>query len=392
MTTIRSKVAGAFYGGAIGDGIGAPLEGLLRKDILTLAGPVQGFLPPTAQVDGVWIFCPDRKDGRGWGKGEGHFTDDTLMTEALIKAYIQQRGHMEAWDYRNIFAPILARHKVWVPERQCDMAPLERLAGAEQWHIRGLLSSNRDPRFFGAALHNLTCGASMCAWPIGAVNAGDPRGAYAEAVAFFSPQTFSFGLEQGAVMAAACAEACAPDATPQSIAAAALALAKDASREMIAAALAALTPGADRDRDLPAVHAAVQPWHHKRTHISDTAEVAQALPRAGDLSNSALESRLHTCEEVAVALAMLVRANGDFMETVCAAAEYGEDADSIAGMAGALAGALGGVEAIPQVHRDYCYRQNRRNLQATAETFAEAVQAIATTDQQRMARRARSVG
>jgi len=50
------------------------------------------------------------------------------------------------------------------------------------------------------------------------------------------------------------------------------------------------------------------------------------------------------------------------------------------------------VEAIPQVHRDYCDRQNRRNLQATAETFAEAVQAIATTDQQRMARRARSVG
>jgi ADP-ribosylglycohydrolase len=269
------------------------------------------------------------------------------------------------------------------------MVVLDRLASAEQWQIRSLLKTNRDPRFFGVFLHNLTCGASMCAWPVGAVNAGNPRAAYDEAVGFYSPQTFSFGLEQGAVMAAAIAEACAVDATPQSVVAAALSVAKDASRRMIETAMAALTPGADRDQDLPAVHAAVQPWHHKQHHITDHAEAA--MDSVSPPSNNAIESRLHTCEEVAVALAMLFRAEGDFMETVCAAAEYGEDADSIAAMAGSLAGALGGLESIPAVHRTYADRQNRRNFLAASATFAEVIQAIAAEDAVRDARRRRSL-
>lgn len=384
--TFTGKVAGALYGGAVGDAIGAPVEGLSREQILQLVGPVEGFIRPTHRVDGAWAFS-DRSDG----KGDGRITDDTLMVEALIAAYLEHADHLDAWAYRTVFAPIIAGQKVWLPEQQREMVLLDRLASAEQWQIRALLGSNRDPRFFGATLHQISCGAAMCAWPIGAVSPGDPRGAYVESLAFFAAQTYSFGLEQAAVMAAATAEALSDGATPRSVVDAALSLAKDATREMILAATGALRPGASRDQDLPAVHAAVQPWHHKTSHVSDTEEPSVAT-KSGGPSNRGMESRLHTSEEMPVALAMLLRAEGDFVETVCASAEYGEDADSIAGMAGSLAGALAGADAIPHRWRSYCDQQNRRDYAAMASGFAAEAIDIIRRDEHRLSRRIGSTG
>ncbi len=385
MADFESRVQAALIGGAIGDGIGAPVEGFLRARILEAFGPVRGFLPPTVGVDGR----PQKVD-RPDGKGDGRITDDTLMVEALIAAYMEEGDHLTAWDYRHRFAPAVATRPVWLPEFQREMVLLDRLAGAEQLQIRALLRSPRDPRFFGALLHVISCGGAMCAWPVGAVNAGDPRAAYDEAVGFFSAQTFSFGLEQAAVMAAAMAEALAPDATPRSVVDAALALAKDGTAAMIRAAVDALAPGADRDRDLPAVHRAVQPFHHKRGHEADTDE--SEVAGSGRAPDAGLESRARTSEELPVALAMLVRADGDFRETVCASAEYGEDADSIAGMAGSLAGALGGLGAIPEDWAAYAQTQNRRDYVALGRDFAARVRAIADGDAARTARRREAVG
>jgi hypothetical protein len=49
-----------------------------------------------------------------------------------------------------------------------------------------------------------------------------------------------------------------------------------------------------------------------------------------------------------VALAMFVAAEGDFRQTVIGCVMYGRDNDSYASVAGALAGAFHGVEAIPK--------------------------------------------
>ncbi|MCC5830653.1 MAG: ADP-ribosylglycohydrolase family protein [Phycisphaeraceae bacterium] len=372
------RLAGALYGGAIGDAIGAPVEGLKRQEILRLEGPVSGFIRPTERSDGQWIFC-DRIDG----KGDGRITDDTLMVEALIAAYLEKGAHLSAFDYREVFAPIVARRMIWLPEHQREMVLVDRLAGAEQLQIRTLLRSPHDPRFFGARLHTITCGAAMCAWPIGAVHAGDPQGAYDAALAFFAPQTYSFGLEQAAVMAAATAAALAPGATAQSVVHVSLSLARDATAEMIGAAVEALRPGADRDTDLPSVHAAVQPWHHKTDHVADHDESDSAPSGQLRSEDAGLESRRHTSEELPVALAMLLRADGCFDEAVCAGAEYGEDADSIAAMAGTLAGALKGIQSIPDDWRRYCDRQNRRDYRGLAIAFGNTIERICQLDRQR---------
>ena len=52
-------------------------------------------------------------------------------------------------------------------------------------------------------------------------------------------------------------------------------------------------------------------------------------------------------ESVAVALAILVLTEGDPVETILHCANFGRDADTIATMAGAVAGALAGATSLP---------------------------------------------
>lgn len=384
--SFADKIAGALYGGAIGDGMGAPVEGLPRHEILHLVGPVHGFISPTACVDGTWAFV-ERADG----KGDARITDDTLMVEALLTAYAEHQDHLHACAYRDVFAPVLASRSVWLPEYQRETPVLDRLASAEQYQVKALLRSQRDPRFFGAHLFTLTCGGAMFAWPIGAANAGDPQGAYDEALAFFAAQTFSFGLEQAAVMAAAMAAALAPDATARTVVDAALSLARDATRQMILSATAALTPGADRDTDLPAIHAAVQPMHHKRTAPTGPRRRDLPTPDHAPVSNSGLESRLHASEELPVALALVLRAEGDVRESICSGVEYGEDTDSIAALAGSLTGALQGRDAVPAAWRTECDARNRRDYAATAKAFVATLHQIHAQDVKRQRRRAEAM-
>ena len=62
----------------------------------------------------------------------------------------------------------------------------------------------------------------------------------------------------------------------------------------------------------------------------------------GNKTDDWAPSRLKSIEEVPVALGFLIVANGDFEQSIFGAANYGRDNDSIAGMAGAIAGALHG--------------------------------------------------
>ncbi|AAT89469.1 conserved hypothetical protein [Leifsonia xyli subsp. xyli str. CTCB07] len=48
-----------------------------------------------------------------------------------------------------------------------------------------------------------------------------------------------------------------------------------------------------------------------------------------------------------IALGMLIAAEGGYREAVLGSINYGRDSDSIAVMAGSIAGALGGLAAVP---------------------------------------------
>ncbi|MGQ4424492.1 ADP-ribosylglycohydrolase family protein [Streptomyces violaceoruber] len=175
----------------------------------------------------------------------------------------------------------------------------------------------------------VNCGAAMYMAPVGLVNAAHPAAAYAEALDVAGAHQSSYGREAAGVFAAAVAAACAPGATPDSVVAACLALAKDGTRAAIEAVCEVAARHSDFESALAPLRAAVAPY--------DTVGPDYRAPSLG----ARRPSRLHAIEELPVALGMLLVAGGDFRHAVLGAVNYGRDCDSIATMAGALAGALG---------------------------------------------------
>jgi ADP-ribosylglycohydrolase len=89
MPGFDEEVAGAMFGHATGDAMGAPVEGWSPEAIADRFGDhaLEEFLPPTHRGDPAT------------GKGAGRVTDDTLMAEALVRGYASSRSHMDAYGY-----------------------------------------------------------------------------------------------------------------------------------------------------------------------------------------------------------------------------------------------------------------------------------------------------
>jgi ADP-ribosylglycohydrolase len=98
-------------------------------------------------------------------------------------------------------------------------------------------------------------------------------------------------------------------------------------------------------------------------------------------------SRLHSIEELPIALGLLVVAGGDYTTCVMGAVNYGRDADSIGTMAGAIAGALGGRDAVPATWREHVARESRVDLEAPGVAMAEVAAEIFAMDQHRQGAR-----
>ena len=94
-------------------------------------------------------------------------------------------------------------------------------------------------------------------------------------------------------------------------------------------------------------------------------------------------SRLHAIEELPVALGMLLVADGDYRETVLGAVNYGRDSDSIANMGGAMAGALGGLAAVPAAWLHAVAEGSRTDLLAPADLMADVAAEVFELDRRR---------
>ena len=78
-------------------------------------------------------------------------------------------------------------------------------------------------------------------------------------------------------------------------------------------------------------------------------------------------------ETVPVALSLFYLADGDPERTIVYGANFGRDADTIASMAGALAGALRGVDAIPTNWVDRVRAESPRAHEDVARELLEVV-------------------
>ncbi|MFI6206633.1 ADP-ribosylglycohydrolase family protein [Streptomyces sp. NPDC051041] len=323
-TGLGERITGALVGAAVGDALGGPVEGYSPEQIAERhGGRVHGIVGPWHGE--AWRTA---RPLAPYHKGDGHVTDDTLMTHALIRVYARVRDHLDAHAIAEHLVPDLMTAPRWIPELEAEALPLHRVFLAEKWLVARLHYGHVDPREAGVG-NIVNCGAAMYMAPVGLVNAANPAGAYAEALDVAGAHQSSYGREAAGVLAAAVAAACVPGASPDSVVAACLALAKDGTRTAIERVCEAASRHTDFESALRPLREAVAPY--------DTVGPDYRAPSLA----ARRPSRLHAVEELPVALGMLVVAGGDFRHAVLGAVNYGRDCDSTATMAGALAGALG---------------------------------------------------
>ena len=341
---LTERVRGGLLGAAVGDALGGPVEGLDHDEIARRHG----------WVDDLMAYAKDPSEHAHFTTHAGSYTDDTRLHLIVCDAIVGAGGDVTRGD--------LARALLEY-ERTHD-GPLER-SFIEEYARKGLYGSRT--LIFGG---HPTNGALMANAAVGLVHPADPDGAFrcAFELAYL---TDGYAKESAAIGAAAVAAAMHPDATPRRIVDTALGAADGFRRdgplwretvrtrawarfegrpnhELVEAAVTI----AERERDVRALPAILYPM----------LQVGPLFSEAG--------------QTLAVALAMLVAADGDYREAVLGAVNYGRDNDSYACVTGAIAGALGGERGVPERWRvDVCAANPEPDLERVADDLAAVARA-----------------
>lgn len=360
---LDERITRALVGAAVGDALGGPIEGWTPEQIAERhGGRVTGIVGP-------W-YGEDWRTARPiapYHKGDGHVTDDTLMTHALIRVYEKVRDHLDAYAVADHLVPDLLSPR-WIPELEAEALP----SSGSSWRRSGSwpgCTTGTSTRARPVRATSSTAGR-RCTWRRPAWSTcGHPEAAYAEALEVAAPHQSSYGREAAGVFAAAVAAACRPAATPGTVIDAVLALAKDGTRSAIEAVCEAAVRHDDFESALAPLRAAVEPF--------DTVGPDYRSPSLG----ARRPSRLHAIEELPVALGMLLVGGGDYRRTVLGSVNYGRDCDSIATMSGAIVGALGGE--IPADWAETVAEASRLDLHTPARALAQVAREVFARDLER---------
>lgn len=379
MGLLEDRIAGVLAGAAVGDALGGATEGWTSQQIEERhGGRVTGIVGP---------FYPDWRTARPiapYHKGDGHVTDDTLMTHALIEVYANRRSHLDAFHVASDLVPIMMGSPRWIPELEQEALILQRVFLAEKWIVAKLHYGRADPREAGIG-NIVNCGATMYMAPVGLVNIASPHAAYAEAINIAGAHQSSYGREAAGVFAAAVAASVKPGATANDVIRVALAVAHDGTRAATEAVVDAVEAfaargGSDDPRDLNLVlREAVAPY--------DTVGDEYRSPAL----DARLPSRTKSIEELPVALGLVLAHQGDARAAIVDAINYGRDSDSIATMAGAICGGLGGIDAIPAEWVRDVVAASKLDLDGVTDTMVGVVREIVSTDRQRARTRAETL-
>ena len=281
------KVLGCLLGGEIGDAMGAPAEGKTYQEIIEAFGEITDF--------------------------SGFGTDDSALKHILCDAIVAADGYptADAWaeEWMNQEGLFTERHLFWTPVMNGF------------WKIR---AEGVAPREAGHG-NMASSSSAMCISPMGIINAANPRQAALETYDVASPIHHNFCRDAACSMAAAVAAAFQPDASVDSI---------------LRAAVDYLPPKSART-----MREFIEKTLALAREVSDYVVFRERYYAERLLPGIAIpDSR----ETVPVALSLFYLADGDPRQAIIFGANFGRDADTIASMAGALAGAFRGASALPQ--------------------------------------------
>lgn len=371
MISFRDRVRGVVISTALGDAMGAPIEKLTYDQIKGQYGRVETLMTRWHKMD----LPADVRLGRV--RGDGIVTDDTLMTIALIKVYLTEGRHLDAYDMGNEFVKEIAFRKTFVPELNEEALIIDRLFYPEKYIFIRHVLANCDPREAGMG-NMVNCGAAMYIAPIGIVNAGHPKAAYDEAILFAMGHQTSYGLEAAGVLAACVAKAFEPGVTVDDIVETSIQLAKDGTKLAIQELTQAARALRHEKDNMDKVIGVFQSILLKYSPMGD--DVHRHIDKIGQPSNHYTPSRLWSIEELPMALAFIVLNDGEYYQSIHDGVNSGRDTDSIGVMIGVILGAMYGSNIIEEQDIERLNATNRLDLYAISDQFADVAIGIIQED------------
>jgi ADP-ribosylglycohydrolase len=315
---IFDAVYGSIIGGAIGDALGAPVEGWYWTEIREKYGRVTDLMPGIGNTGphyGGSTGDRYREAYDGPPPKVGWVTDDTTMRHYLCLAIARKGARVTPDDYRDVLVEKLNPKRVWVNER---MLLWKLKAGLNPW------DSGRG---------NIPAGcATMAIAPIGIINAGNPAQAYQDGfnIAFVDQE--GHNRDGAATAAAGVAAAFLPDATVESV----LSAMTTHTSYLIARAI-------ELTMDLAYSSDTIDQFAEK--YYAKMLDWSWPIP-AGSRWNKERFFSGNTIELVPITMAILHFCQGDVNQSMIEAASFGRDCDTTASLAGSIAGALQGASAI----------------------------------------------
>lgn len=357
------KTAGCLLGGAAGDAFGGPLECMHFRAIRELyGGRVEEMLPYRRPED---FFQPGHLAYSLNGEA-GSFTDDTRLQLLISRAIAEKGGRIDADDLADFWMRNMDVSGFWFSvsggfHRIAMSDTPVRQAGA------GNISENSAP---------------MCIGPVGAINAGNPAQAALDAYDLISLSHEGVAREAAACLAAAVAEAMRPETTVESVVEAAIRFAPNRETSPMPRLIERASLLAREARDAEAL----TEMYYSQLNVKWFKRSRQAYLRPRD--DERFSPSCDVKESVPVVLGMFLHCRGDFRQTIVSTANYGRDCDTTACMAGYLAGAYQGLDAIPA---DWVEKVIKANPETDLLQISEGVARALVGERRRMLRQCRMI-
>jgi ADP-ribosylglycohydrolase len=325
MSESGSRAAGALYGLAVGDALGMPTQSLPRERIVARYGPL---------LHGFEAAPPDQPLAAGMRAGS--VTDDTEQAVLLARLLIEGGGRADPAE--------LARRLLAWEDSVRARGSLDLLGPSTKRAIAALLAGEDVSE---AGRFGVTNGAAMRITPVGVATPCSDLDVLVDRVVEASIVTHNTSVALAAAAAVAAAVSAGIDGA--SVA------------EATGFAVTAAERAARRGHWVAAADVAARiAW---AVGLVAGASVEAAASAVYSLVGTSLAAQ----ESVPAAFAVLAVSPGDPWLACRIAASLGGDCDTIAAMAGAVAGACHGAAAFPDAARKTVTSVNGLQLDSLAE-------------------------
>lgn len=336
------KILGAMVGAAIGDAMGTPLESrpiyLIKEDLGN-----GGF---------VYDYIDMPKDSYAPHMKKGYVSDDFSVAFASLNAFVKHgkitrdaavEGLLD-WKYKEPYVRYSSSY----------MGPTTRYAIDK---LEGKEVPNDVLATMECHQRTITNGAAMKSWVAGLFNPGDIDKAIDDSIIMCLPShDNAIALAAAAAVAAGVARAMTKNATTDQVVEAGLYGAHEGYL-----------------RALKVAHDAAAANVEKRIELA----VQIGLKYSNDFEGCITEmtdivgTGLFANEAAPAAFGFFVSTGGDVMQTIYRSINAGNDCDTVATMAGALAGALKGYHTIPEHHLPYLSQTNDMDIEKVARQVSQ---------------------